>query len=219
MHNEAAVPDSGSEQRRHPRVNIFREIACQSNGVGCRSEVADLSVGGMFIDLHRPPFTPGTALMVRFQLQEADPPLLVSAVVNYVQDGIGMGIRFVELAEADQERIAAFVDEAKRRKGPAPPLRKSARVWVQVPVRLRALGNGAGPGHDEAARIVTLSKHGACLESSQTVEIGAKVLIGTPRGRVFKGNVVWVGSAASRSESQVGIQCRGLAQDLGFQFP
>jgi hypothetical protein len=31
--------------------------------------------------------------------------------------------------------------------------------------------------------------------------------------------VVWVGGAASRSEGQVGVQCRGLAQALGFQFP
>ena len=35
----------------------------------------------------------------------------------------------------------------------------------------------------------------------------------------FKGNVVWVGSEASKSEGQAGVQCRGLAQSLGFQFP
>jgi hypothetical protein len=46
-----------------------------------------------------------------------------------------------------------------------------------------------------------------------------KLLLETPSGREFKSNVVWVGTAASRSEGQVGVQCRGLAQSLGFQFP
>ena len=46
-----------------------------------------------------------------------------------------------------------------------------------------------------------------------------KLLLETPRGGEFKGNVVWVGSEASKSEGQVGVQCRGLAQSLGFQFP
>lgn len=46
-----------------------------------------------------------------------------------------------------------------------------------------------------------------------------KLLLETPRGDEFRGNVVWVGSAASGSGGQVGVQCRGLAQSLGFQFP
>jgi hypothetical protein len=218
MEAQPTVASAGPEQRRHPRVDIFREIACEADGVACRSQVADLSVGGMFIDLPRPPFKRGTRLRVCFTVQDGEAPVLVSAIVNYVQDGIGMGIRFVEFAPTDQERIAAFVDEALRRKGTAPPVRKSARVWVQVPVRLRGT-NLDGPAFEEATRIVTLSKHGACLESSQPLAIGAKLLIETPRGREFKGSVVWVGSATSRSEGQVGIQCRGLAQELGFQFP
>jgi hypothetical protein len=129
-----------------------------------------------------------------------------------------MGIRFVDLSPLDRGRIAAFVDEAQKRRGTAPPVRKSARVSVQVPVRIR-LTHGDGPAFEEATRIVTLSKHGACLESGHALQVGAKLLIATPRGREFKGNVVWVGSEASRSLGQVGIQCRGLAQELGFQFP
>ncbi len=217
MELESTVAE-GLEQRRHPRVDIFQEIACDSDGVACRSQVADLSVGGMFIDLYRPPFKACTPVRACFSVRAGEPSVVVSAVVNYVQDGIGMGIRFVDLGDADRDRIAAFVEDASRRKGTAPPVRKSARVSVQVPVRVR--GTCAdGPAFDEHTHINTLSKHGACLESGYAVDVGSKLLIEIPRGREFKGNVVWVGSAASHSERQVGIQCRGLAQALGFQFP
>jgi hypothetical protein len=218
MEAQPTGSEPGLEQRRNPRVDIFREIACEADGLACRSQVADLSVGGMFIDLPRAPFKGGTRLRVCFSIHDAEPPVVVSAIVNYVQDGIGMGIRFVDLAPRDHERIAAFVDEASRRRGAAPPVRKSARVSVQVPVQIRGTRSD-GPSFAEATRIVTLSKHGACLESSHALHVGARLLIATPRGREFKGNVVWVGSEASRSLGQVGVQCRGLAQELGFQFP
>jgi hypothetical protein len=54
---------------------------------------------------------------------------------------------------------------------------------------------------------------------SRPIDIGAKLLVETPAGAEFRTSVVWVGTDASRRESQVGIQCRGLAQSLGFHFP
>ena len=111
------------------------------------------------------------------------------------------------------------MEEAQRRKGTAPPVRKSARVWVQVPVQIRGT-RGDGPAFEEATRIVTLSKHGACLRVGPVARRRRAALhTRRPRGREFKGNVVWVGSEASSSLGQVGVQCRGLAQELGFQFP
>lgn len=218
MEGQPAGGGMHREQRRNPRVDIFQEIACEADGVACRSQVADLSVGGMFIDLPRPPFKRGTRLRVCFSLGAGEPRLVLPAIVNYVQDGIGMGIRFDELAAEDHELIARFVEQAGRRRGSGQPLRKSARVSVQVPVRLRGARRD-GPEFEEATRIVTLSKHGACLQSGQPLDVGTRLSIRTPRGREFEGNVVWVGSEASNSLGQVGVQCRGLAQELGFQFP
>ena len=140
--------------------------------------------------------------------------------MNYVQPGIGMGIRFLNLEPGDRERVAAFVDRVLHRpvlQGQIHP-RKSSRVSINVPVRLRALEpNGAE--REESTRIVTLSKHGACVVVSSRMDIGAKLLVETPGGREFQGSVVWVGDDPSGGESQVGVQCRGLAQFLGFQFP
>ncbi len=109
MNADPQVPQASDEQRRHPRVDIFREIACEADGVACRSQVADVSVGGMFIDLPRPPFKGGTRVRVCFTLSEGQPPIVTSALVHYVQDGIGMGIRFLELSQDDRERIVEAI--------------------------------------------------------------------------------------------------------------
>jgi hypothetical protein len=173
----------------------------------------------MFVDMPRVPFTSGCRIAVRFSLRDGEPSLYTPADVHYVQPLIGMGLRFVALPDEDRERIEAYVDEALHRKRTgAPPVRKSARVAVTVPVRVRGTRSN-GPGFDERTQLVTLSKHGACLVSGYHLDVGMKLLVETPNGREFRSNVVWVGSAASRSEGQVGIQCRGLSQALGFQFP
>lgn len=219
MPPEPPTDDPNREQRRHPRVDLFQEIVCASGDVVTRSEVADLSVGGMFIDMPRCPFARGMRVTVRFALRADEPRIVVDADVHYAQDRIGIGVRFADLADADREWIAAFVEEATRRKRlGGTPVRKSARVFVEVPVRVRGARTN-GPPFDERTSIVTLSKHGACLVSGHELDVGMKLHLETARGDEFKSSVVWVGSAASRSGGQVGVQCRGLAQSLGFQFP
>jgi hypothetical protein len=219
MQPELALDDPNLEQRRNPRVDLFQEIDCERDDVAVSSRVADLSVGGMFVDLQRTPFPAGSRITARFALRAGEPRLALEAEVHYVQDRIGMGLRFVSLEGSDQDRIGRFVDEALRRRSVgAPPLRKSARVFVEVPIRLRG-ARTCGPAFDERTSLITLSKHGACLRSGYALDLGMRLLLETPRGAEFKGNVVWVGSEASRSEGQAGVQCRGLAQSLGFQFP
>jgi hypothetical protein len=219
MQPELPIDDPNLEQRRNPRADLFQEIACEGDGVVAHSQVADISVGGMFIDLHNMPFPAGSRITTRFALRAGEPRLALEAEVHYLQERIGMGVRFVSLGGRERDRIAGFVDEATRRKGlGTSPVRKSARVFVQVPIRVRG-ARTHGPAFDERTSIITLSKHGACLLTGYTLDVGMKLLLETPRGGEFKGSVVWVGSEASRSGGQVGVQCRGLAQSLGFQFP
>jgi len=208
------------ELRQHPRVSLFQEILCEGSEATARSQAADLSVGGMFFDHVSAPFVPGELVTVRFSLAPDDAPIVVEAAVNYVQNGIGMGLRFLNLDAHDRDRIEAFVDRVFHR--PTLPgqmhLRKSSRVAVQVPVRVRAM-QPDGAELEEATQIITLSKHGACVLLSSRMDVGAKLLVETPSGREFRSSVVWVGAEPSRAESQIGIQCRGLAQSLGFRFP
>jgi hypothetical protein len=212
--------DLNFEHRRTPRVSLLHEVVCEGAAAGARSEAADISLGGMFIDIGQPPFAKGDLVTVFFVLDPSEPRLSAPAEVHYVQAGIGMGIRFLELGETERERIQAFVDEitARKSQGNQPPLRKSARVSVEVPVRVRAL-HPDGTDLDERTKIITLSKHGACFCTTHPLGVGTKVYLETTNGREFKSSIVWVGSEVSRSLGQVGVQCRGLAQALGFQFP
>src|SRR5512143_2468066 len=181
--------DPNRELRRHPRVDLFQEVVCESGDVEARSRVADLSVGGMFVDLASPPFAKGTSVTTRFALRDEEPRMVVDADVHYVQDGIGMGVRFVDLRDEDRDWIAAFVEEcARRKRAGGPPLRKSARVCVEVTVRVRG-SHTHGPAFEERTSIITLSKHGACLVSKTSLEVGMKLVLETARGLLFKSNV------------------------------
>jgi hypothetical protein len=219
MSSERLIVDPNEERRWDPRVDLFQEISCEKGGEVVHSGVADLGVGGMFVDTPRTCFPTGSRVLVRFGLRGSEPPVVATADVRYVQDRIGMGLRFAALALEDRDRIQAFVEEALRRKTQgAPPVRKSARVAVEVPILVRGT-RPDGPPFDERTRIVTLSKHGACLVTEQALDVGRRIVLVTRAGLAFEGSVVWVGSETSRSEGQVGVQCRGLAQSLGFQFP
>jgi hypothetical protein len=209
------------EYRTNPRVSLFQPILIEGAEATVTSQAADLSVGGMFIDHASLPFVERDLITVRFSLIPQETPVISEASVNYMQPGIGMGIRFLNIDVGDRDRIAAFVDRILHRpvlQGQL-HLRKSARVSISVPVRVRAV-QPDGVEIDEAAQIVTLSKHGACVVLSSRMDVGAKLLVETSSGREFRSSVVWVGAPpVNGKESQVGIQCRGLAQSLGFQFP
>jgi PilZ domain-containing protein len=208
------------EHRTNPRVSLFQPILIEGAVATVTSQAADLSVGGMFIDHPTLPFVERDLITVRFSLMPQDTPVISEASVNYMQPGIGMGIRFLNIDLGDRDRIAAFVDRTLHRpvlQGQL-HLRKSARVSISVSVRVRAM-QPDGVEIDEAAQIVTLSKHGACVVVSSRMDVGAKLLVATSNGREFRSSVVWVGAPSGGKESQVGIQCRGLAQSLGFQFP
>jgi hypothetical protein len=208
------------ELRRSPRVSLFQEIFCEGSAGTARSQAADVSVGGMFVDHASLPFSPADFITVHFRLSTEGAPIVVEAAVNYVQNGIGMGLRFLNLDPGDRARIEAFVDRVLHR--PAMPgqmhLRKSSRVAVKVPVRVRAM-QPDGAELEETTQIITLSKHGACVLLSSRMDVGAKLLVETPSGREFRSSVVWVRKELRSVESQIGLQCRGLAQSLGFRFP
>jgi PilZ domain-containing protein len=74
MSSERPIQESSLDQRCAPRVGIFREVACASGGTIVRSQVADLSAGGMFVDTTRTPFPVGSRV-VRFSLRPEDAPL------------------------------------------------------------------------------------------------------------------------------------------------
>lgn len=212
------VGKGGEESRREPRVCLASDVDCELDTGRVRWRFADISAGGMFIDVYDP-LPPGTLFRLRFQLDP--PPISARAQVHYVQPRIGMGVEFVELANEDRQRIRGIVDRmytAGRQRGDA-TLRRSARVLVHIPVKVAIADGPEAPPADEEAAIVTLSKNGGCIATNRPVGVGEKLRLFTRSGREFLAGIVWVGDQSTKTNGQVGIQCRGLAQALGFQFP
>jgi hypothetical protein len=208
----------GQENRREPRVSLSSEVDCEVDSGHVRWRFADISAGGMFIDVYDP-LPPGTRFGLRFQLEP--PPISARAQVHYVQPRIGMGVEFVELAKDDRERIREIVNRlhmAGRQRGDA-TLRRSARVLVHIPVKVGTANGATSADVDEDAAIVRLSKNGGCVATRHALGVGEKLRLFTSSGREFLAGIVWVGDQSTKTGGQVGIQCRGLAQALGFQFP
>jgi hypothetical protein len=206
------------ENRREPRVSLAADVECEVDARRVRWRFADLSAGGMFIDVYDPLPT-GTLFRLRFQLDP--PPIAARAQVHYVQPRIGMGVEFVELAQDDRQRIRDVVDRlhaAGRQRGDA-TLRRSSRVLVHIPVKVGAANGAVGADVDEDAAILKLSKNGGCIATRHALGVGQKLRLFTSSGREFLAGIVWVGDPSSKTDGQLGIQCRGLAQALGFQFP
>ena len=88
------------ELRRSPRVSLFQEIVCEGAEASAHSQAADIGVGGMFIDHASPPFAARELVTVRVSLVPGEHPIVVEAAVNYIQEGIGMGIRFLRHASS-----------------------------------------------------------------------------------------------------------------------
>lgn len=209
---------SDSERRKDKRVSLVHEIECEGEGGIFRKRVADISFGGMFIDTLTS-FAPGSVIKVRFRLPGSDLPTEVNAKILYVQEKIGTGVTFLDLKDKDRDKIRELIEllGAKKRGPVATDTVKSSRVIVNIPVTL--MGAELGESFEESATIVTLAKHGARIKTDRKLDIDATVFLHTSNGAEFEARVAWVGTAASRTEGEVGIQCRGLALALGFNFP
>ncbi len=209
---------SDSERRKDKRVSLVHEIECEGEGGIFRKRVADISFGGMFIDTLTS-FAPGSVIKVRFRLPGSDLPTEVNAKILYVQEKIGTGVTFLDLKNKDRDKIRELIEllGAKKRGPVATDTVKSSRVIVNIPVTL--MGTELGESFEESATIVTLAKHGARIKTDRKLDIDATVFLHTSNGAEFEARVAWVGTAASRTEGEVGIQCRGLAFALGFNFP
>ncbi|MBI3995317.1 MAG: PilZ domain-containing protein [Nitrospirae bacterium] len=98
--------DSGGERRKYRRVTIFQEMFFGDRGV---RKMDDISEQGMFITTSDV-FMKGSILDLKFRLFNDDQPIAVKAEVRYVQEGMGMGVRFMNLKPEDRERIKKFVE-------------------------------------------------------------------------------------------------------------
>jgi hypothetical protein len=95
------------ERRTHRRLTHYAEAELEGLDVGrvpCR--LAEVSEGGAFVEA-RTVLPSGAQTRLRFQL--AGREIAARVEVRYSALGIGMGLRFVDLPDADREAIREFV--------------------------------------------------------------------------------------------------------------
>ena len=91
------------EKRRSKRMRYFGEV--ELDGF-IRANLSDLSDAGAFIDC-RMALSPGTRVQLRFTVLGRE--VETAAVVCHTSAGIGMGVKFVELAPEVRAEIARLV--------------------------------------------------------------------------------------------------------------
>src|SRR6266436_2951917 len=100
------VAKNPKEKRRHRRVKILQDIHFGHRG---QRRMDDLCEEGMFIATQAG-YVPESILDLKFRLFNDDDPIEVQAEVRYVQEGIGMGVRFLNLKPEDRKKIREFVE-------------------------------------------------------------------------------------------------------------
>jgi len=94
------------EKRKDTRAPFVAQVHHQhSTFLGLSKNI---SVGGMFV-VTKETIPVNAPLELRFHLDDGDPVIVAQCKVTYVIDGVGLGICFVDLDEADEERIRDYV--------------------------------------------------------------------------------------------------------------
>ncbi|MBN2574236.1 MAG: TIGR02266 family protein, partial [Deltaproteobacteria bacterium] len=104
----------GHERREHERVAVCLEVDYRSDDTFLFAYITDMSAMGIFIQTMTPK-PPGTLLNLRFRTPEGKRLDVQGRVIWINQphgaDSInpGMGVQFVDLTQAERERIMALV--------------------------------------------------------------------------------------------------------------
>ena len=107
---------SKNELRGSRRVPVKLKVDCQCEGNFLFEDATNISEHGIFIET-KDPMSPGTMIDLQFTLPEDERAIEVLGEVIWVNPirpdtknhNPGMGIRFVNLAEIDKEKVLLLI--------------------------------------------------------------------------------------------------------------
>jgi len=106
------------ERRRHPRYRCQNSVEIHiANGASFWGTVADLSLGGCYVEM---PIPLDTGTKLKLAIWFGQEKAWAEGEVAHRTPGFGVGIRFVQISDQDVERIRVFLSKL------APFARKSA---------------------------------------------------------------------------------------------
>ena len=120
-HFEPNVKERHEQSRASVRVPLSLNVNFESRGEVSKCLMKNLSAGGIFVATESP-LPIGTPFNVRIRIEKTGeevelPGEVVSVGVsaNLAEEAHGMGIRFVNLNEAQQQLVADFSEEAMKK--------------------------------------------------------------------------------------------------------
>ena len=102
---------------------------------------------------------------------------------------------------------------------PQPPMRRSSRVNVRIPVTISGTLGDNTPFVEDTT-ILSISKYGAKVQTRLPLTMGMKLKV-QPKQHDESGlfRVVWVGRQGTPREGEVGIEYVRVSNLLGVTFP
>jgi uncharacterized protein (TIGR02266 family) len=110
---------SQEEKRAHLRVPIDIWVEESRDGELYYQRTANISEGGLFFE-RTVPHPKGTIVNLKFTLPNQSKPIEVKGeIVNLPEDpdGLGMGVKFLNLTEEQREAIVRYINEQLSNKG------------------------------------------------------------------------------------------------------
>jgi uncharacterized protein (TIGR02266 family) len=112
----ATGSDDDDDRREWPRIPVEMWVEESTDRELYFQRGANISVGGIFLQ-RTIPHTRGTEINLRFTLPgDASPVKVRGEIVNVGDhaDDLGMGVKFLDLADADRKRIETFIERAEK---------------------------------------------------------------------------------------------------------
>ena len=100
------------EKRKHGRFPLVLEASWEGSGIRSRARTTDISVTGCFIDTQGE-VAVGDILQVNL-IPPDDNCISVQSEVMYLQRGVGFGVRFLSISEADRFRLNELISVQKQ---------------------------------------------------------------------------------------------------------
>jgi hypothetical protein len=105
------------ERRQHPRFPCRVEVLIDGRPAPIAATTRDVSVGGVFLYSDDPrPLNDAVDLTIKAETRTIRARGLV---VHHLPD-VGFGVQFLELTDADGDRLRGFLSEVERRAGADP---------------------------------------------------------------------------------------------------
>ncbi len=102
---------------------------------------------------------------------------------------------------------------------PQPPMRRSSRINVRIPVTISGTLGDHTPFVEDTT-VLSISKYGAKVQTRLPLTTGMKLKV-QPKRHDESGlfTVVWVGTQGTPREGEVGIEYVRVSNLLGVTFP